>query len=200
MFDQFMQMIFNNDTEMFLEELKYILECENINDFFIRGYDSLLNISIDLGRTEISNALLKAGADVNAHPYEGDFPISVAVKTNNLEMVKKLINLGAKLNLQTDRAPFSGGTALQSALLVREENVPMIDLLLENGADLNPVLNAYCNQYHKKKLTVLIGCCHVLGITIPENYQNNPIILEIEKALSEQQKQASEDFSIKIGP
>lgn len=75
---------------------------------------------------EITQCLIKAGADVNAIDQEGYTPLHVV---NNVECAKILINAGA--NVMTT------ATVKKYTPLHCVRNLQIVKLLLENGADLN---------------------------------------------------------------
>lgn len=77
----------------------------------------------------IYNALL-AGADVNSI-YEGNLPLNTAVYINSPGTVKYLIKCGADVNKRDD----NGWSPILIA--AQEQSIEIIDILLENGADIH---------------------------------------------------------------
>jgi uncharacterized protein len=78
------------------------------------------------------NALLKEGADVNAHDQKGLTPLMAASFAGNVEMVKSLVERGARVNDQD----IDGRTALHHASgQLRASSV--IPVLVKAGADIN---------------------------------------------------------------
>ncbi|WP_228448819.1 ankyrin repeat domain-containing protein [Chryseobacterium mulctrae] len=126
------QKIFDEDNSGLESALKDDPEIINqLSD--TKGYTLLMYASIveDLPAMEI---LLKNGADPNiiiSHRYMT--PLSHAVGTNNYEMVKLLFKYMANPN------PAVGNSPLRAAMLLGNEQTEkkMIDLLLDNGADIN---------------------------------------------------------------
>ena len=84
------------------------------------------------------NSLIKRGADINAYDKEGETPLMYAVRNNNYEAVKALINAGVNVNAQ---AKSSGTTALMltgmPVMPGEEALVKIIKALVKAGADLN---------------------------------------------------------------
>jgi hypothetical protein len=76
--------------------------------------------------------LVKLGASPNQAPRNGDTPLMLAVATDNLEMVRTLLSLGANPNLRNTRQ----ATALHAAYALGRRP-EMIAALLGAGADQN---------------------------------------------------------------
>ncbi|GAB4479343.1 MAG: hypothetical protein OHK0057_31420 [Thermoflexibacter sp.] len=68
-------------------------------------------------RALIQHAVKKYGADLNKAGHEGIYPVEEAIKANNLEYAKWLINLGASLEY----------------IALCADNLPTIDWLIANG-------------------------------------------------------------------
>jgi ankyrin repeat protein len=87
-------------------------------------------------RTEVVQALLDAGANVNQRAGTGVPPIFYALP-RGLPMVEMLINAGADVTVLDP----SGQTVLYWAVganyLFRHEVVEILEILLANGADIN---------------------------------------------------------------
>jgi ankyrin repeat protein len=77
------------------------------------------------------NALLKQGADPNAHGPFGTPPLHWRVRVDDLASAKRLLKAGADANGLTER----GITPLSIA--IANGNAEMVDLLLSAGADVN---------------------------------------------------------------
>jgi len=107
--------------------------CENIvNECDEKGFTALhwncLLGAVGSERLDISDVLLKAGADVNLLVGDDGFsPLILACETGNIELVKQLIENGADINLIGD-----GTTPLIQAVVSGDEN--MVELLLQWGA------------------------------------------------------------------
>ena len=74
-------------------------------------------------------ALIKKGADVNFISQYGFSLLDVVVAENHVELVKKLIKLGADVN--KENCPNEGWTTM-----MRAKSVEMLDVLIDGGANL----------------------------------------------------------------
>jgi hypothetical protein len=83
---------------------------------------TLLNTSIVLKKMEIVDYLFQAGVDINAQDAQFGTALHVAVQTNQLDLVKLLLEKGANPDLRGPK-----GTALQLAL--RQKNDEIIEIL-----------------------------------------------------------------------
>lgn len=68
-------------------------------------------------------------ADVDVADTDGNTPLIVACEKDNVEVAKKLINAGAKVNLQNNR----GMSALMACAM--NGNIPLFKCLMTAGAD-----------------------------------------------------------------
>ena len=82
------------------------------------------------GPLSLVQLLVEKGADVNAIDNEGMSVLMRAVEADNLEIAKFLLQQGAKQTINTVHH-FTNSTAL-----FRAKSAPMVQLLLENGADV----------------------------------------------------------------
>ena len=78
--------------------------------------------------------LLAAGAETNVRGLEGDSPLRVAVDRGDLSTAATLLRCGARATINQAGAP-TGASALGIAAM--RLDVPMIELLLQSGADPN---------------------------------------------------------------
>lgn len=76
----------------------------------IRHYSKMLSMALALRRTECVRALLQGNADVNV-PFNGSFPIHIAVRVASEELISILCAKGADLDQRDQR----GDTALSLA-------------------------------------------------------------------------------------
>jgi CHAT domain-containing protein/ankyrin repeat protein len=98
---------------------------------------SPLHIACRYGNIQGVNLLLENGFEVNARTNSGETPLMMAmVGPNTLEISRKLIKAGAKLNLQNK----DGITALHMAARIKYSVGPLL-LLLKNGADPHILTN-----------------------------------------------------------
>ncbi|MBN2290845.1 MAG: ankyrin repeat domain-containing protein [Pirellulales bacterium] len=86
---------------------------------------------------EVIELLIAEGADINAPIENGEsFPIGLAACSGNLESVRCLLHAGAEVNTTSAK----GYTALINSIYRLHDSaslVPMVDLLIEHGADVN---------------------------------------------------------------
>ena len=90
-----------------------------------------LHYAVRNGHAEEVNALIVAGADVNAKGYNGNTPLHYAVRNGHAEEVNALIVAGADVNTKAD----DGETPLHYA--VRNSQAKMANALIVAGADVN---------------------------------------------------------------
>lgn len=109
----------------------------SIEGTFVGENPTPLIASLYFKYNDIAKSLIKAGADVNKpndYPYYS--PLMVASETNNMEMVKELINKKADINYASK---MDGLTALNVT-----NKADIADVLLKAGADANVVANKQC--------------------------------------------------------
>ncbi|MCJ8191172.1 ankyrin repeat domain-containing protein [Sphingomicrobium aestuariivivum] len=104
------------------------------NDFRSINYRSVtgetaLHVALDNKRPGWTSLLLQRGADANIKRGDGMPPLMIATERQDLKSVEALLRARARPNA-TNRA---GETAL--TLAVRLRNKPIIEALLERGAD-----------------------------------------------------------------
>jgi putative CocE/NonD family hydrolase len=113
-------------TEGGIEKVKLLIsQGININLQDAEG-NTPLSCAIRAGKTEVSQSLIVAGADVNAGLTP---PLYFAVDVNDISMAQNLISHGANVN------PTRFWTPLQQAPY--SSSVEMIALLIDKGADMN---------------------------------------------------------------
>jgi ankyrin repeat protein len=86
------------------------------------------------GFKDVVNFLITNGANPNAIDKLGFTPLQYAVMHSQLEIAKILIDHGANVNAKTNKR---GYTALHFAVLRKEKNQKLVELLIESGADVN---------------------------------------------------------------
>lgn len=91
-------------------------------------------IYIAKNKPEIFNLFINAGVDINSRDDLGTPMLNIAVRNDNEEFAKKLIELGADINaVSEDR----GYTAVMDA--VWRGNEELTELLIKKGAELNTI-------------------------------------------------------------
>ena len=96
----------------------------------------LLSLAIELERFEIANYLLDEGANPNLYGEFGKTPLYYAIMSCNIEIVSKLLSLGAKPN-KTNYLYFALTWYTSTSNL---DIIIIINLLLEAGAKVQPEL------------------------------------------------------------
>lgn len=124
------QMIINNDRKAFMVMLR---DAQNVNQKDSR-MNSLLHMCCDSGRPEIAEFLLLKGARMNDENMKGFTPLMTCIQSNQLAIMKMLIDFGADLNAISQKG---NRTALLHAVQLRR--IEMVRLLLEAEADPNIV-------------------------------------------------------------
>jgi ankyrin repeat protein len=94
---------------------------------------SLLHLAIASNCLEISEDLIKRGADVNLVDIRKLSPLHYAAQNNLPDMAKLLISSGAIIDLQNEH----GNKALWDAVFNARGNYEIVKMLLESGADAN---------------------------------------------------------------
>ena len=89
---------------------------------------------------DVTNFLIKNGADVNAQTEYGTTPLMLATRNNDINIVNLLLENGAKKTINAKELQ-SGYTALDWAIqyyarLKSEENYALVETLIKNGADI----------------------------------------------------------------
>lgn len=88
------------------------------------------------GQTDLLRAAIASGADLGARDEEGRTPLHVAVRRRRLEVVRMLVDAGARLEAEETAAP--GYRPLHLACLPGPHDafgdVPLVELLLACGA------------------------------------------------------------------
>jgi ankyrin repeat protein len=105
-----------------------IEEGANVNIEEVGGRTPLL-IAAHNGHTEAVRVLIENGADVNTANNGGDSPLTASARRGHIQIVELLINAGVNVNPE-------GNTRSPLINAVDSNNVQIVGLLLENGADV----------------------------------------------------------------
>lgn len=120
-------------TKAPIEEIDKYIEQHNIDVNFRHSYEStLLNISVSAERYEVIELLIRKGASVKSDQKR---LLSIAIEKNNINMFNFLRDKGAEL-LKKYLNNF-----LTSAIQTKNIDIKFIELLINEGADVN-------NNYH----------------------------------------------------
>lgn len=105
-------------------------------DFQDEYGNTLLLIHAGWSESEAVPALLQKGlSDPNAKNHRGYTPLHMACRYNTIAVVKELLQYNAMVNVVSYR----GYTPLHMAVGRKDPDLPMIELLLNCGADINAV-------------------------------------------------------------
>lgn len=126
----------NNESELFdfvIEELR-----KNPTLIEARDMDSnatLLHIACGKGKLSTSQWLIENGADINALGNDNITPLFYAILSQNIEIVKLLVESGADLNASMKDKGNDSATLLFFA--IDSQNIEIVKLLVDSGADIN---------------------------------------------------------------
>jgi len=157
----------------------------NMNVKDING-NTPLTLSYELKRLDIFNYLVKF-LDVNQTDSEGKSVLFYAIDKNDIENVKKLINIGANINLKDN----SNNSIIDNAINVG--NVEILNLLLQkNNIALNIVnsnnetpiislLNSNKFKENEKELYINKFIEKSSNINSVDNDGNSPLVYAVQK-------------------
>ena len=111
---------------------------EGVNEFDGKGYTKLF-LAVYNGDKETVKQLIDSGANVNLRnkQYIKSLPIIIAGQVKDPEIIQMLINAGAKINVKNN----DGLSPMD--LAVPNNNLPVVKILLDNGAPVNKVSAYY---------------------------------------------------------
>lgn len=104
----------------------------SINEWDVNRTETAILIACDPSNLEMARVLLEAGADPNVRRSDGESCLRLCASEQNLEMAKLLLRYGAGKTIN-EYGGIHGLTAL--GLAATNFDVPMIELLLREGAD-----------------------------------------------------------------
>jgi ankyrin repeat protein len=111
-----------------------IIYCSNCNKEF--NLLSQLLDAIEKSEKEKICILISEGVNLNSFIHDHNkltFPLSVAAKNENLDIIRLLISKGVDINLKTP----NGYTLLTQVCMGFQNAQNLVELLLKNGADVN---------------------------------------------------------------
>lgn len=119
-----------------VELVKFLLE--NKADVNAKNYQHTrpLHLAASIGHLQIVEELIRHGAYVNLRELNGNTPLICAVRGNHITVVKQLVKHGAFVDVGNTKNNF---TPLRVAIHL--ENTKMIEILLQNNADVNAKYN-----------------------------------------------------------
>ena len=115
-----------------------------------------LSLAYDNGKSDLVDLLLNCGADVNVKiKYREQTLLHAAVERSDVEMVKRLISLGAKLDIKDNDTLDGPKSPLQMAVVF--EDIECAKVLIENGADVNILFSEGIGGNAPLHLAVMTG-------------------------------------------
>ena len=151
----------NNNVEM----VRQLLEKGVKVDVEHGDYDvtpTVFSYAEKINNPEMFALLKQYGVDANQTDEQGFTALMEAAGQNNMERVKKLLDMGADVNIKT--TGLWGGTAIMNA--VKNGNKEMVQLLLRHGANINLKDSYQCNA-----LFYAVGGS---GTWVGREHQGNP--------------------------
>lgn len=123
-------------------------------------HDCALSVAAENGYVEIVILLLQAGAEVDIRDNYNKSPLYCAVSNDHYQVAKNLLTYGANPNFTVSKK-VGGFTPLIEA--VRNSNVQMVELLINNGADVErqtyegETAISYAKRYNNKSIIALLS-------------------------------------------
>jgi ankyrin repeat protein len=136
------------------------------------GFWSVLTFAMkpqNKNRLELIDTLIAAGAKLNPQPGFPESPLQAAVKSDDIEMLKALLQRGSDVNWENE----IGDTALITAIAIAEPNVDIVRVLLNAGANPN-----------KPRLWVGDDCVSLLTfLGLPSRNSKDKVRVELRRLL-----------------
>ncbi|OSM00053.1 putative LmrCD-specific DARPin [Magnetofaba australis IT-1] len=128
-----------------LKALKHYLNSNPININGVNNANlSLMDIAVSEGKLDIVKSLLKFGADSNHRTRKGATPLLVAAYSANADMIRLLLNHGAKIDMAMPIMEdwdegVDGFYPIHMAAISKHhaQSAQALEALIEAGADIN---------------------------------------------------------------
>ncbi|GEM_PF-3109043 len=131
--------------------------------FLLPGRHSTpLHVAAAFDNDDVAEALIAAGIETNSRDIAGDTPLNTAVRCNSYRTAQVLISHGADIEAKNYET-VGTMTPLQIAMCSRE-NKELIDLLLNDGADINAR-----TRQGKSPLQLIITHPQISGMSTPDD-------------------------------
>jgi len=172
----------NEKTENIISFLERVFKYENFDNFFILNLLSYYNYKKPISQLDLESIIIKEkgklGKILNQKDIEGLSPLLIAVKNNNITLLKYLIENGADINdicsISPNVAflnnyhhyPYNYDSIIKSynetplSIAFSNGNETLIKYLIEHGANVN-IKWKNCNGEEK---TLLIVACEIGNI------------------------------------
>jgi ankyrin repeat protein len=185
-----------------LENIKVLLDkganvnqqTSNGNTVFFYLLDEMIGKQINEGDLSILELLFSYGADVNMINVDGITPLIYAIKENfDIRIIKLFLKHGCNVNFQN----FEGYTPLMFATIqnIVVNNIPIIKLLLENGAEVHLQTKIKDTVIHKAIKNRTDNTIEILDLFLQYgayinavNQQGNNCLLELIDGFFEKEK------------
>ena len=116
-----------------------------IGSSFYQNKETFLHLSIQNGFETLTYELIERGSDINAITKDGSYPLSIAAKVGNINILKFLVEKGANIEL-------AGLKALLEA--IKKDYIDICIFLLSKGVELVDN-NLYLDGEYNKHLTYI---------------------------------------------
>jgi serine/threonine-protein phosphatase 6 regulatory ankyrin repeat subunit B len=99
-----------------------------------RDGTSALELSVLLGRTPVTELLLKHGANPNLPVSAGTYPLLESALANDLGEVKLLVRYGANVNVSGPKGEYA---LLGPSMRANDASFPLVQFLIAHGVHVN---------------------------------------------------------------
>lgn len=148
------------------EIIKYLIEKGADIELISGTFGTALTYAVFENDIEMVKIIVEAGANVNARGNDGNTALHSTIWCSNYEIAKYLISKGADVNIKGG----FGATPLIHAI-ISEQDVEMVKIFIEAGADVNTIFSGESPKYNGKS-----------ALQIAEELDNKEIINLLKKA------------------